>query len=194
MRETNSYYSFSPWQQKGIYNVQGRYPPVQQPYPLNQQPYPYQTGFEQMPIHPSFIQNNQPFNQNNQPFNQNNPPNNQPFNQNNPPNNQPFNQNNPPFMNSNGGISPVNQYGPYYSPMTANQSFGPNTPPNASSASKNYGSPFQKAPSNYLLQSFKSENGSMDYQKMMNTAGQFMGTMSQIQSMFKGIGSVFKGV
>ncbi len=106
----------------------------------------------------------------------------------------PYLSNHPSFMNHNGGIPPVNQYEPFYSPMTANHSYGHHLPPNPQAPVKNFGPPFQKAPSNYLLQSFKGENGSMDYQKMMNTAGQFMGTMSQIQSMFKGLGSVFKGV
>lgn len=43
-----------------------------------------------------------------------------------------------------------------------------------------------------ILNQFKTQDGSMDVNKMMNTAGQMMGTVSQVQNMFKGLGGLFK--
>lgn len=43
-----------------------------------------------------------------------------------------------------------------------------------------------------IMNQFKTQDGAMDVTKMMNTAGQMMGTVSQAQSIFKGIGGIFK--
>ncbi|MEH6941600.1 YppG family protein [Bacillus sp. JJ722] len=43
-----------------------------------------------------------------------------------------------------------------------------------------------------VMNQFKTQDGSMDINKMMNTAGQMMGTVSQVQNMFKGLGGFFK--
>jgi YppG-like protein len=43
-----------------------------------------------------------------------------------------------------------------------------------------------------IMNQFKTQDGSIDINKMMNTAGQMMGTVNQVQGMFKGLGSFFK--
>ncbi|MGM0845470.1 MAG: YppG family protein [Bacillota bacterium] len=43
-----------------------------------------------------------------------------------------------------------------------------------------------------IINSFKSQDGSLDFNKMVNTAGQMMNAMSQVGSMVKGLGGIFK--
>ncbi len=43
-----------------------------------------------------------------------------------------------------------------------------------------------------LMNSFKSQDGSVDFNKMMNTAGQMMNAVTQVSSLVKGVGSIFK--
>ena len=43
-----------------------------------------------------------------------------------------------------------------------------------------------------IMNSFKSQDGSLDFNKMMNTAGQMMGAVNQVSSMVKGLGGIFK--
>ncbi|WP_252183263.1 YppG family protein [Rossellomorea vietnamensis] len=43
-----------------------------------------------------------------------------------------------------------------------------------------------------IMKSFKSQDGSLDFNKMVNTAGQMMNAMSQVSSMVKGLGGIFK--
>ncbi len=43
-----------------------------------------------------------------------------------------------------------------------------------------------------IMNQFKTQDGSIDINKMMNTAGQMMGTVNQVSGMFKGLGSFFK--
>ena len=43
-----------------------------------------------------------------------------------------------------------------------------------------------------IMNQFKTQDGSMDVTKMMNTAGQMVGTVSQMQNVFKGLGGIFK--
>ncbi|MED1205037.1 YppG family protein [Heyndrickxia acidicola] len=43
-----------------------------------------------------------------------------------------------------------------------------------------------------VMNSFKSQDGSLDFNKMMNTAGQMMNAVNQFSSMFKGLGGLFK--
>lgn len=43
-----------------------------------------------------------------------------------------------------------------------------------------------------VLNQFKTQDGSMDVTKMMNTAGQMVNTVSQMTSVFKGVGGLFK--
>lgn len=43
-----------------------------------------------------------------------------------------------------------------------------------------------------LINSFKSQDGSVDFNKMMNTAGQMMNAVNQVSSLVKGLGGFFK--
>jgi hypothetical protein len=43
-----------------------------------------------------------------------------------------------------------------------------------------------------FMNSFKSQDGSVDYNKMMNTAGQMMSAVNQVSSIVKGLGGFFK--
>jgi hypothetical protein len=43
-----------------------------------------------------------------------------------------------------------------------------------------------------LINSFKSQDGSVDFNKMMNTAGQMMNAVTQVTSLVKGLGGMFK--
>ncbi|MCM3566829.1 YppG family protein [Neobacillus mesonae] len=43
-----------------------------------------------------------------------------------------------------------------------------------------------------IMNSFKSQDGSVDFNKMMNTAGQMMNAVTQVSSLVKGIGGIFK--
>ncbi|GER67886.1 hypothetical protein BpJC4_23570 [Weizmannia acidilactici] len=43
-----------------------------------------------------------------------------------------------------------------------------------------------------FLNSFKSQDGSIDFNKMVNTAGQMMNAVNQVSSMVKGLGGLFK--
>lgn len=43
-----------------------------------------------------------------------------------------------------------------------------------------------------LMNSFKSQDGSVDFNKMINTAGQMMNTLTQVSSLVKGFGGIFK--
>ncbi|MDQ0271036.1 YppG family protein [Cytobacillus purgationiresistens] len=43
-----------------------------------------------------------------------------------------------------------------------------------------------------IMNSFKSQDGSLDFNKMMDTAGQMMNAVNQMSSMVKGVGGFFK--
>lgn len=43
-----------------------------------------------------------------------------------------------------------------------------------------------------VLNQFKSQNGSVDYNKMLNTAGQMVSAVNQFSGIIKGIGGIFK--
>lgn len=51
----------------------------------------------------------------------------------------------------------------------------------------------QQGGMNSLMNSFKSQDGSIDFNKMVNTAGQMMNAVNQVSSMVKGLGGLFKG-
>jgi len=63
----------------------------------------------------------------------------------------------------------------------------PNPYPKQSFMQKAQPSGFQS-----VLNQFKTQDGSFDVTKMMNTAGQVVGTVGQVQNMFKGLGGLFK--
>ncbi|MBY0122631.1 YppG family protein [Bacillus sp. S/N-304-OC-R1] len=43
-----------------------------------------------------------------------------------------------------------------------------------------------------ILNSFKSQDGSIDFNKMMNTAGQMMNAVNQVSTLVKGLGGIIK--
>jgi hypothetical protein len=43
-----------------------------------------------------------------------------------------------------------------------------------------------------IMNSFKSQDGSVDFNKMMNTAGQMVNAVTQVSSLVKGLGGIFK--
>lgn len=43
-----------------------------------------------------------------------------------------------------------------------------------------------------IMNSFKSQDGSIDFNKMVNTAGQMMTAVNQVSSLVKGLGGMFK--
>jgi hypothetical protein len=52
--------------------------------------------------------------------------------------------------------------------------------------------PKQPGGMNSIMNSFKSQDGSVDFNKMMNTAGQMMNAVNQVSSLVKGFGGFFK--
>lgn len=52
--------------------------------------------------------------------------------------------------------------------------------------------PKQQGGMNSFINSFKSQDGSVDFNKMMNTAGQMMNAVNQVTSLVKGFGGFFK--
>ncbi|PLS16416.1 hypothetical protein CVD28_17730 [Bacillus sp. M6-12] len=50
----------------------------------------------------------------------------------------------------------------------------------------------QQAGLSSVLNQFKTQDGTIDLNKMVNTAGQVLNTVSQVSAMFKGAGSIFK--
>jgi|GEM_PF-1867208 len=53
--------------------------------------------------------------------------------------------------------------------------------------------PYMKSsPFQMLLNSFKNETGTIDFNKMFQTTGQMVNVFSQISSMVKGVGQLFK--
>ncbi|MGM9923392.1 MAG: YppG family protein [Bacillus sp. (in: firmicutes)] len=95
-------------------------------------------------------------------------------------------QSRPPYMPS-GNSSPFAN--PLQSPKAQQQMAAqyPNPYPKQASMQKQQPSGFKS-----IMNQFKTQDGSVDVTKMMNTAGQMMGTVNQVQSMFKGLGSFFK--
>ncbi|MEH7418244.1 YppG family protein [Neobacillus drentensis] len=57
---------------------------------------------------------------------------------------------------------------------------------------KNSFMPKQPGGMQSLMNSFKSQDGSVDINKMMNTAGQMMNAVNQVSSLVKGFGGIFK--
>ncbi|MEH7093425.1 YppG family protein [Neobacillus vireti] len=57
---------------------------------------------------------------------------------------------------------------------------------------KNSFMPKQPGGMQSLINSFKSQDGSVDINKMVNTAGQMMNAVNQVSSLVKGFGGIFK--
>jgi YppG-like protein len=52
----------------------------------------------------------------------------------------------------------------------------------------------EKKPAGFqsIMNSFKAQDGTIDFNKMINTAGQMMNAVTQVSSMVKGLGGMFK--
>lgn len=68
----------------------------------------------------------------------------------------------------------------------------PKTVPNANPYPKQATMTKQGSGGKSILNSFKSQDGSVDLNKMMDTAGQMMNAVNQVSSLVKGLGSMFK--
>jgi hypothetical protein len=117
--------------------------------------------------------------------------------------NMPPAQGNPNYANpypvSQGGSNKASyfdnplqheEYNPYQQAAYKQQYHHPsaaNPYPKASFMAKPQGSGISS-----IVNSFKSQDGSFDFNKVMNTTGQMMNAVSQVSSMVKGLGGFFK--
>ena len=85
-------------------------------------------------------------------------------------------------------LQPLDQPQPYYYPNPVNNvaNIYPNQYP------KNAFNVKQPSGISSVMNSFKAQDGSVDINKMINTAGQMMNAVSQVSSMVKGLGGVLK--
>ncbi|MGR3764789.1 YppG family protein [Rossellomorea sp. NS-SX7] len=111
----------------------------------------------------------------------------------------------PPFHYSpepvrpNGQMTQVGYTNPYFENPLQHEEYNPYQM--KAMQQQNYANPYPKASfmakkSNSgmgtIMNSFKSQDGSFDFNKVMNTAGQMMGTVNQVSSLVKGLGGMFK--
>ena len=92
---------------------------------------------------------------------------------------------------------PNQQVNPFQNPLySKDEDFYPsqqgNTPithpyPKQSFMQKNQGSNFSS-----VLNQFKTQEGSIDFNKMIDTAGMMINSMNQVTNLVKGVGSIFK--
>ncbi|MEB6547723.1 YppG family protein [Heyndrickxia sporothermodurans] len=83
-------------------------------------------------------------------------------------------------------LQPAEEYQNLKSQNMQNHFLNP-YPPQAGTAVKP-----QQGGVNSLMNSFKSQDGSLDFNKMVNTAGQMMNAVNQVSTMVKGLGGLFK--
>jgi hypothetical protein len=156
----------------------------QQPFNSNP-PYPYQappqnydwTAYQQPnPQGPYYTQAYQPYGQNYQSGY---------ISQNTSYNSQPFSHKDSQFLFQNP-LQPQDEMvqKPQYMPMNGYPMMNPYPKQSA----------IQKQPGGVqtFMNSFKSQDGSVDINKMVNTAGQMMNAVSQVSSLVKGFGGIFK--
>ncbi len=96
------------------------------------------------------------------------------------------------------------QQSPYFENPLLQEEYNPYKPQGQTqgqSFNQMYANPYPKASFmgkpqtkgiNSIMNSFKSQDGSFDFNKMMDTAGQMMGAVNQVSSMVKGLGGIFK--
>jgi hypothetical protein len=112
-----------------------------------------------------------------------------PYIQGNPQWNQPYpiaeSKNNYPKMLFQNPLEPEDDpiYG-YYNPQADYQNYNP-YPQNAFM-------PKQPSGMQSIMNSFKSQDGNLDINKMVDTAGQMMNAVTQVSSLVKGLGGMFK--
>ncbi|MFC3884199.1 YppG family protein [Bacillus songklensis] len=95
----------------------------------------------------------------------------------------PMHTNNQPSMGNMMNFPPNMQFMPPMPPMPP--SMYPTPYPTSSSKT-----PQAQMPS--IMSQFKASDGSIDINKMMNTAGQMMGAVNQLTGMVKGLSGIFK--
>jgi hypothetical protein len=99
--------------------------------------------------------------------------------------------------------APMQPYWPMYASNQPNMANMMNFPPNMhymppmspSMYPKPYPTPSSKSPQAQMpsiMSQFKTSDGSIDINKMMNTAGQMMSAVNQLTGMVKGISGIFK--
>ncbi|MDZ5473215.1 YppG family protein [Bacillus sp. 31A1R] len=88
--------------------------------------------------------------------------------------------------------NPLQQIEESYSGPSNNPAFLGNNIPYMNPYPKQ--SAFPRPPSGMqsILNSFKTQDGNLDFNKMVDTAGQMMNAFTQVSSMVKGIGGIFK--
>lgn len=155
---------------------------LHQPTMHRNQPYPYQTQLQNYEWNP-YQQQNSYYPQAYQPYNQNYQPGYVP--QNAPYQNQPNSQKDSQFLFQNP-LQPKEEPNlpQSYMPMTGYPMMNPYPKSNMI--------PKQPGGVQSLLNSFKSQDGSVDFTKMVNTAGQMMNAVNQVSSLVKGFGGIFK--
>ncbi len=144
------------------------------------QPYPYQTyGMEWYPYQQQNPYYQQPYQPQYQPYETAYPPGGMPTNSTGqfPPKNGQFLFQNP--------LQPQEEIIPnQMAQMNGYQGMNPYPKPN--------GMIKQPGGIQSLMNSFKSQDGTVDVNKMVNTAGQMVSAVSQVSSLVKGLGGIFK--
>ncbi|WML25819.1 YppG family protein [Neobacillus sp. OS1-33] len=133
----------------------------------------YQQPNQQIPYYPPMYQ---PYGQNYQPGY---------VSQNTQYTSQPFTQKDSQFLFQNP-LQPQDEIvqKPQYMPMNGYPVMNPYP--------KQSAIPKQPGGVQTFMNSFKSQDGSVDINKMVNTAGQMMNAVSQVSSLVKGFGGIFK--
>jgi hypothetical protein len=133
----------------------------------------YQQPNQQIPYYPPVYQQ---YGQNYQPGY---------VSQNTPYNSQPFSQKDSQFLFQNP-LQPQEEIvqKPQYMPMNGYPVMNPYP--------KQSATPKQPGGVQTFMNSFKSQDGSVDINKMVNTAGQMMNAVNQVSSLVKGFGGIFK--
>lgn len=100
-------------------------------------------------------------------------------------NSQPFSQKDSQFLFQNP-LQPQEEMiqKPQYAPMNGYPVMNPYP--------KQSAIPKQPGGVQSIMNSFKSQDGTVDLNKMVNTAGQMMNAVSQVSSLVKGFGGIFK--
>jgi hypothetical protein len=146
------------------------------------QPYPYQAQTQNYDWY-AYQQQNAYYPQLQQPVNQNYQPGFIP--QNMPYSNQSFSKKDSQFLFQNP-LQPQEE-------MVQMQQYMPmNGYPMMNPYPKQSAMPKQKGGVQTFMNSFKSQDGTVDVSKMVNTAGQMMNAVSQVSSLVKGFGGFFK--
>jgi hypothetical protein len=161
------------------YRSPGYYPPNYQPFPRNQ-PYQYQT-VQSMGWYPYQQQN--PYLQNYQPFDSA----------------YQSGGNLLQMANTTGQYPSKNAQFLFQNPLQPKEEIPPNQympQMNGYSVMNPYPKPnaMIKQPGGIqsLMNSFKSQDGTVDVNKMVNTAGQVVSAVTQVSSLVKGLGGIFK--